>query len=96
MKRLTRLYVAVLLVACALLSTRVAAGTRANNTCDVPGQYATIQAAVDDAACETIGLGAGTFYENVTISRTVTLQGQGVDQTFVDGSSGWPSLLAAS
>jgi hypothetical protein len=78
-------YLAVLM-ALALFSALVAVSTRAQSICDVPGDYGTIQAAVDDAACDTIHLGAGTFYEGVTITRTVTIQGQGTDQTYHEGS----------
>jgi hypothetical protein len=46
-------------------------------TCTVgAGQdYATIQAAVDVAGCSTIKVAAGTYAENVTIARSVTLKG---------------------
>jgi len=85
-----RLYYAgppvVLLVAFTLFSALAAAGAHVQAVCQVPGDHATIQAAVDDDRCETINLGAGTFTESVVISRTVTLQGQGADLTIVDGS----------
>src|SRR6267142_4761853 len=49
--------------------------------CSVPGDYSTIQAAVNDPGCTTINVAAGTYVENVTINRTVTLNGAqaGVD-----------------
>lgn len=78
---------AVLLVAFILFSTSVAANNHAESICDVPGDYSTIQAAVNDPACETINLGASTFHENVSVARAVTIQGQGAANTRVDGSA---------
>jgi hypothetical protein len=79
---------AILAVAFALFSAWAAAGAHTQTVCAVPGDHATIQAAVNDLACETVNLGAGTFYESVTISRTVTLQGHGADLTIVAGKNG--------
>jgi nitrous oxidase accessory protein NosD len=76
---------AVLAFAFTLFSALAAAGAHTQSVCSVPGDHATIQAAVADPRCETVNLGAGTFYESVTISRTVTLQGQGADLTIVEG-----------
>jgi hypothetical protein len=56
--------------------------------CTVPGDYSTIQAAVDDPACDVVNIGAGTFRENVVISRTLTIDGQGPLATIVDGGGG--------
>ena len=44
-------------------------------TCNVPADYATIQAAVNDAGCTTINVSPGTYAENVSIPRAVTLRG---------------------
>jgi predicted outer membrane repeat protein len=57
-------------------------------TCDVPtGTHPTIQSAVDDAACDTVNLTAALYTENVTIGRSVTIQGQGMANTTVDGNA---------
>lgn len=54
-------------------------------TCNVPTDYPTIQAAVNDVGCTTIVVAAGTYPEldpgPLTINRTLTLQGEqaGVD-----------------
>ena len=53
--------------------------------CHVPGDYATIQAAIDESTCATINLAAGTYEEDITISRDVTIGGAGEDQTVIDG-----------
>ena len=55
--------------------------------CAVPGDFGTIQAAVDDPDCETINVGNGIFTENVTIDRMVTIVGQGADHTEVNGNA---------
>ncbi|MDQ7030705.1 MAG: right-handed parallel beta-helix repeat-containing protein [Ardenticatenia bacterium] len=46
-------------------------------TCNVPTGYATIQAAIDDPACDTIVVAAGDYTENLVITRSVTIQGAG-------------------
>jgi hypothetical protein len=43
--------------------------------CTVPGDHATIQSAVNDLGCSTIKVTSGTYNENVTIPRTLTLNG---------------------
>jgi hypothetical protein len=53
-------------------------GTRthaAGPVCSVPGDHATIQGAVSDINCTTINVAAGTYNENVTIGRALTLNG---------------------
>jgi hypothetical protein len=53
--------------------------------CAVPGSYATIQSALNDAGCATIQIAAGTFNENLVVSRSVILQGAGASTTIIDG-----------
>jgi len=50
-------------------------GTAQAVTCNVPGDHGSIQAAVDDPACDTINVAAGGYAENVMIPRSVTLNG---------------------
>jgi hypothetical protein len=50
-------------------------GTAQAATCTVPVPYASIQTAVNDPACSTINVAAGPYFENVTIPRTLTLNG---------------------
>ena len=49
--------------------------------CTVPGSHPTIQSAVNDLTCSTINVAAGTYNEQVQITRTLTLRGAqaGVD-----------------
>ncbi len=56
-------------------------------TCNVPGSYATIQTAVSDLSCDIIDISAGTFAENLTITRSLTLQGASKNSTIIDGSA---------
>ncbi len=52
----------------------------------VPSNYTSIQAAIDNAtAGDTIYVWAGTYYENVVVNKTVTLIGNGSDDTIIDG-----------
>jgi hypothetical protein len=67
--------VAVWLLVAALPSTTPAFATVGGPTCSVPGDYATIQAAVSVAGCTTVNVAAGTYTENVTISHSLILNG---------------------
>ena len=81
----TRLGLGLLTLAFALAALGASVAHAATG-CNVPSTaYPTIQAAVNDAACATINVAAGTYYENVSISRDVTLRGAGQDKTIVDG-----------
>lgn len=55
--------------------------------CNVPsGSYATIQSAINDNACDTIIVAAGTFTENLSITRNVTINGAG-SSTIIDANN---------
>lgn len=58
-------------------------------SCSVPGTHATIQAAIDAGAgvCDTISVGAGTFVENLSINRSLTINGAGKTSTIIDGNN---------
>lgn len=43
--------------------------------CNVPADYSTIQAAVNDTNCATVKVSAGTYNENVDVTRSVTIKG---------------------
>lgn len=61
-------------------------------TCNVPTDYPTIQAAVNVAGCTTINVAAGTYTENVTIPRSLTLKGTRAG-TDARGRSGAESII---
>ncbi|MBX3015935.1 MAG: cadherin-like domain-containing protein [Caldilineaceae bacterium] len=61
----------------------------AGPTCTVGASgatYTTIQAAVNDTGCATINVAAGTYDENITIARDVTINGATTGSTIVDGA----------
>src|SRR5207244_4398080 len=69
-----------LLAITALLATflGVSQGTAQAATCSVPSVvpfYPTIQSAVNDPSCTTINVAPGVYPENVTITRSVILNG---------------------
>ncbi len=92
MRNLMRLSLSVCAAALALaaLLAAVAPPARAADWCVDPAGgscFTTIQAAVNAAAGgDTIAIHAGTYYEHVTVNKTLALVGAGADQTFVDGS----------
>ncbi|MCK4457313.1 MAG: fibronectin type III domain-containing protein [Thermoplasmata archaeon] len=51
-----------------------------------PGNYTTIQAAIDAAnPGETVFVFSGTYYENVVVNKTMSLMGESRDATIIDG-----------
>ena len=51
-----------------------------------PGNFSSIQAAIDNASVgDTIYVWAGTYYENLIINKTISLIGNGSATTFIDG-----------
>ncbi|HVF72685.1 MAG TPA: hypothetical protein VM940_13860 [Chthoniobacterales bacterium] len=61
-------------------------------TCAVPTSgYPTIQAAVDDPTCNTINVGPGLFPENVSVSRSVVINGAQAGQPVAGRLSGGPA-----
>lgn len=61
-------------------------------TCSVPSlAYPTIQSAVDDSTCTTINVASGVYTENVTINRSLTLNGAQAGQPVAGRISGGPA-----
>jgi nitrous oxidase accessory protein NosD len=71
----------IALIALVPVSGRVAHAAVGGPVCNVPTDYSTIQAAVNDPGCLTINVAAGTYNEQVVINRPLTLNGAqaGVD-----------------
>ena len=57
--------------------------------CQVPGDYATIQEALDESTCATIKVAGGTYEEDIRIDRDVTIRGAGENNTVIDGGGGF-------
>ncbi len=54
-----------------------------------PGNYTTIQAAIDDAdPGDTLYVYGGTYYEHVLVGKTLSLVGEDRNSTTIDGSGG--------
>ncbi|MBZ0243302.1 MAG: hypothetical protein K8F24_08830 [Bacteroidales bacterium] len=65
-------------------------------TLNVPGDYATIQAAIDAAkAGDVIQVAAGTYNENVNANIRLTIEGAGSGQTIINGGTGVVLQLVA-
>jgi hypothetical protein len=84
------LFLGLLLIGGLVLALVGTASPAFAQSCSVPGTHATIQLAIDAGAgvCDTITVSSGTFNENLTIGRSLTLNGMGKSSTTIDGSSG--------
>ncbi|MBN1993561.1 MAG: hypothetical protein JW953_12750 [Anaerolineae bacterium] len=67
------------------ISQALAAPENQATTCNVPTQYATIGAALANPACTLIRVAANTYHENLTITRSVTIEGVDTETTIIDG-----------
>ena|GEM_PF-2155402 len=83
-----RLFAAII-VALASLAGVVRPVTAATlEVCPSGCSYTSIQAAIDAASDgDTISIGAGTYYEHLTLNKQVDLVGSGANQTTIDGST---------
>jgi len=84
-----------LLGACERTDTPTAGGPRVEAaiggpTCNVPVDYLTIQAAVNDPGCITIDVAPGSYVENVSIARPLTLNGAQAGNPVAGRVSGGP------
>ena len=63
-----------------------------------PGNYTTIQAAIDDAGPgDTVFVYSGTYVENVVIGKSISLMGESRDTTIIDaGGVGSPVYITSS
>lgn len=62
--------------------------TNSTEVIDVPTNYSTIQEAINHAnSGDTIFVHQGVYYENVVINKSISLVGENVDSTIVDGGA---------
>lgn len=62
---------------------------------NVPGQYSTIQSAINAAASgDTVKVAAGTYNENITLKNGVTVQGSGADTCILQGDGTSSTVFA--
>lgn len=79
------LFIGVSFTAITILPDRVEAATLYVGGAG-PGNYTTIQSAIDDATIgDTVYVYGGTYYENVIVNRTLSLIGESKDATVIDG-----------
>jgi len=65
--------VAALFTPLSVLLPTIASAAVGGPACFVPADYATIQAAANDAGCTSINVAAGTYTENVSITNPATI-----------------------
>jgi hypothetical protein len=88
--------IASAILAILVLSLLGTGNAQAKGNCTVGSTvYPTIQSAVDDPTCRHVYIPAGTFYENVSISRDVTVKGEG-ESTIIDGGGNGTVFLINS
>ena len=77
----------------AALAIIVMPAAEAITTCHVPTEYATIQLAVSTGTCEVIAVAPGTYNENVTVNRSVTINGAQAGNRFDQRAPGGESVV---
>jgi parallel beta-helix repeat protein len=67
------------------------------NIIEVPGDYPTIQEAINHAnPGDTVSVSAGTYYENLYINKNLTLIGANTETTIINGAGGWCAIQVDS
>ena len=60
-----------------------------SRTINVPGEYPTIQEAIDGSSDgDTINVAEGTYYENINFNgKSILINGESATNTFIDGQN---------
>jgi hypothetical protein len=90
------LRVALMSIVFVVLCLSATPAQAAGPLCNVPGDYSTIQAALNDTNCQTIALGLGQYTGNLTITRSVTIMGFGSPYTTIAASAPGSSVIQVS
>lgn len=92
MKRFASVPLLLLILSAMFIATRWNVRVEASpGIIDVPGQYKTIQDAINNALSgDVILVHKGTYYENVVINQSVSLVGEDKDLTVIYGNSSYP------
>ena len=68
--------------------------TGATSILQVPWDFPTIQAAINGAESgDTIQVSAGTYYERIVVNKSVTLLGEGRENTIIDGEYALETII---
>lgn len=62
------------------------------NICLVPFEYPSIQSAIDDVTCATVDIESGIYVENITVTRSVSIFGDALGSTILNGGGQWSVL----
>lgn len=76
----------LILVLTAVLMIFLSSPSYAFYACEVGRSHNTIQEAIDDHTCTEIYIPANTYFENIKISRNVSLIGEDKTSTIIDGN----------
>lgn len=82
----------------AIVAALVAMPAAIAGTINVPGDYPTIQQAIDAAVNgDVVKVANGTFQENIDLKgKAITLQGNGRQKSIINGKNGGPCITIAS
>ena len=79
-------FLIILLVSINYMPTTISNESSKFKTIIVPDDYPTIQQAIDNASNgDIIQVSSGIYYENLVVYKSVSLQGENQENTFIDG-----------
>jgi parallel beta-helix repeat protein len=89
-------FLTTFLFLCAAISPNIRAWAH-TQTIDVPSDFSSIQAAINNATDgEIIFVHKGTYNENIVVNKSVTLLGEDVETTVIDGNGSGTSIRVSA